>query len=325
MEENNKMASYSIESIKTNLPELKAHPVVKLPMMSEEKLKGLEMDILMNGQRTPVWIIDEMIFDGRSKYKVLQQLREKGLLTFVPDIQEWSKSENENLENTLLSLNMHRNNYSSQQRAAYAARYLLDSLRDAAEQRMIGGAKIPDELIPEGQKGKATAIAAMLVGSNEKYVQECSKIKNMNEHFLDFIIEKKMAVLEGLEFITLSMDNRNFLYSQMKNGMQYKDALSTFQHENQEDTQCNGTNESTKVDSEKARKKHDKDLLDVPTVIFTFPADEQLQELVSNLICKHYSDREQPFLATWDAHGDPMIATKVANVARYINKKVTDE
>ncbi len=326
------MIEYSIESIRTNLPELKAHPAIKLPMMSEEKLKGLEIDIYTNGQHTPIWIIDGMIFDGRNRYKVIRQLNEKGLLTFEPDIQEWPKSDNEDLGNTLLSLNMHRNNYNSQQCAAYGARYLLDSLRDAAEERMTSGIKVPEELIPQGLKGKAAAIVAMLAGSNEKYVQDCSKIKNMNEHFLDFIIDKKMTIAEGLEFITLDANIRNFLYSQMKMGLAYKEARPLYE---QDDKELHQRNEAEKFSqsnktginslTEQEKKKLNKNLSDIPNVIFTIPVDEQFQELVSNLIYEHYNKKLRPILATWDANDDATIAMKLANVAKYINKKVTSE
>jgi hypothetical protein len=212
---------YTIDEIKANLPEMESHPAAsKLPMMQGEELRALMLGLVNDGMRNKIWIIGNQILDGRSRYAALRALKAEGKLSFVPDIAEWP-TENDDLDSVVLSMNIHRKHYNKQQLAIYAARNLMSSLKQEAILRMHK--KVPTELFPEVNKGTANSLAASLVGTNEKYVQWACKINDRNEHYLDFVMQKLMSLQEGIEFIEMKAEEKDFFFERMKVGMKFRE------------------------------------------------------------------------------------------------------
>jgi hypothetical protein len=124
-------------------------------------------------------------------------------------------------------LNIHRRHYTPQQRAVYAARYLVPELKVEALERMRR--RVPATLFPNLEKGNANAIAARQAGTNEKYVQYAVHIDKANARFLDFVMARQMNLQDGMKFIQMKAEKRTYLFDQMKEGKTYKEALRLYQ------------------------------------------------------------------------------------------------
>lgn len=218
---------YTIQQIKSTLPELESHPAAnKFPLMPKEKFEALKFDLITNGMVAPIWIAEGKILDGRSRYAALLWLKKNKQLFFETDIREWVDPES-NMDSVVRSLNVHRNNYTKQQLAVYAVRYLVPNLKEEAKQRMYK--QVPMELFPDVKKGNANHLAAIQVGTNEKYVQYACHIYQCNNSFLDFVMNKQMTLQEGMVFIKMKMEIREHIFDQMKNGMKFKQAKEIIQ------------------------------------------------------------------------------------------------
>lgn len=300
------MNQHTIEEIKRNLPDLKVHPSNNTPRMIAQKLEALKMDILLAGKlHRPIWLRDGELFDGKNRYEACQQLKEEGRLAFEPDIKEWPFPDDD--ANAVFdSLNLHQNHLTSNQVAVYIAKHRLEALKFEADGRMRNGNReIPMELIPQGKKGTAYEIAAFLYGSNPKYIQYANEIKEANVHFLDFVMSKQMSLKEGMSFIKLDDDERNFMFAQMKAGITYKKAYEQYQ-------------EQAKQEQKPKLKK--KKTVDVPNLIFTSPVHEEFLDKVIALYREYHPDRNIPACETWDVEQNEELATKISNVSKFNQK-----
>lgn len=308
------MSQQSIEEIKKNLPPLSVHPSNKTPRMTAEKLEALKLDILLAGKLyKTIWLRDGKIFDGKNVYEACRRLKEEGRLNFEPDIQEWPFPDDD-ADAAFDSLNLHRNHFNANQIAAYIAIHRLDDLKLEADGRMRNGNReIPMELIPQGRKGSAYEIAAILYGSNSKYMQYASDIKNENIHYLDFVLSNQMSLKEGKSFIQLDEDVRNYVFAQMKNGAKYKEAFESYQaslspEETDSDEIANTTNTG------KAKK-----IIDAPSVIFTIPVDDDVANEILELLALRYGQATLTH-TVWDVKQHEKIAAKIAAISKAVER-----
>lgn len=95
---------------------MKAHPYADLfPMMPAEEIDALADDIVANGQREPVIILDGQILDGRNRFAAC---RSAGV---TPILREYDRDPDTALQ-YVMSLNLHRRHLSESQRAMVAAK-----------------------------------------------------------------------------------------------------------------------------------------------------------------------------------------------------------
>lgn len=121
---------------------LKAHPAANLfPEMDPKELEKLTEDIGVNGQQHPILLFDDMIIDGRHRYRACQTLG------IIPDVETYDG----NLDpvELVLSLNLHRRHLDASQRAMVA-----ESARGMSEE--------------EGKKRKASGKKSANLRSSDK-------------------------------------------------------------------------------------------------------------------------------------------------------------
>jgi len=93
---------------------MKFHPVADIfPMLPEQELQNLADDIKANGLKTPIIMYDDMILDGRNRYKACKMARVE------PDFKQFKG--NDPLA-FVISLNLHRRHLNESQRAGVAAK-----------------------------------------------------------------------------------------------------------------------------------------------------------------------------------------------------------
>lgn len=278
---------YTIEQIKLTLPDIEAHPAAdKLPLMPKEKFDSLKFDMITNGMLEPIWVAEGKILDGRSRYAALQWLKRNKQLFFEADIREWENSESD-MDSVVRSLNVHRNNYTKQQLAVYAVRYLLPTLKEEARQRMYK--QVPVELFPEVQKGNANYLAAIQAGTNEKYVQLAYKIQQCNDSFLDFVMNKQMTLQEGIYFIGRKMGMREQIFERMKRGMKFSQAIENTKAEMKpETTKCLHDNQVNNS-KEEAIRTQVKSVLVVPVngIVFKRAIPQNAFEEIQQILHKY--------------------------------------
>lgn len=94
---------------------MKPHPAAEMfPLIAGIDFDALVADIRDNGQRVPIVIYDNMILDGRHRYKACLQLG------IEPAVIEWNGKGTP--EFFVLSMNLHRRHLSESQRATIAAK-----------------------------------------------------------------------------------------------------------------------------------------------------------------------------------------------------------
>jgi len=99
---------------------MKIHPLCKiLPSMSEEEYAALKDDIKEHGLLEPIWLAkDGKLIDGRHRVKACQELK----ISIGKDlIQETDLETEEDIVNTVLSLNLKRRHLDESQRAMIGA------------------------------------------------------------------------------------------------------------------------------------------------------------------------------------------------------------
>ena len=155
------------------------HEVADLfPLLIGQDFAELKDDIAANGQLAPIWTWQGKIIDGRNRYRACIELG------IEPKTQEWDGKGS--LLAFVLSLNLHRRQLTSGQRAAIAVDALALLEAEAKERQREGGHKggksrgrkgsqKVDE--PSGKAGRAADAAAKLLNTNRQYVSAMKKIK----------------------------------------------------------------------------------------------------------------------------------------------------
>lgn len=150
---------------------LQIHPAAKLmPLMTAEEWTQLKIDIEENGQREPVILYQGQLLDGRNRLKVCRELN-------IP-VRAVSLSEEEDPYLHVASLNLHRRQLTTSQKAVVAA-------------------KIMDRIEPEpGQKRRDIAAAAF--GVSPKLVQGARKLLQENPKMLEKVFKGEYTINKAL-------------------------------------------------------------------------------------------------------------------------------
>lgn len=170
---------------------IQSHPYADIfPMMSDEEYAALEIDIMANGLREPIWLYEGKILDGRNRYKAILEL---GLAMSAPRIFEDCFLGSDPLA-FVVSLNLKRRHLTSSQKA-FIALDLLPHLEAQAKERQWAGVDLT-EIIPEGNKGEARDKAADMVGTNAHYVTDAKRILEKKPELVEEIKAGRMTIPE---------------------------------------------------------------------------------------------------------------------------------
>jgi ParB-like chromosome segregation protein Spo0J len=166
------------------------HPASNLfPLLEGEDFEKLKSDIQKNGCLEPVIILDEMILDGRNRWRACQELGIR------PPIKEFST---DTPIKFILSMNLHRRHLTPSQKAHVGAEALPEFEAEAKKRQVESpsgkGKRLDSAKLPEPIKGKATEKVAALVGVSPRYVQEAKAIKEQRPDLAEKIKAKEMTI-----------------------------------------------------------------------------------------------------------------------------------
>lgn len=145
----------------TPAKEWEFHPLANIfPMMSDDELAELAHDIKMNGQQLPIFTLDDLIVDGRNRYRACK------IAGVPPDMRPLTSAALTSASATafVLSLNKYRRHLTQSQKAmiAAAAKPFFEA---EAKARELAGTPTAS-----GQQGTAAKAAAKATGSSERSV-----------------------------------------------------------------------------------------------------------------------------------------------------------
>lgn len=151
---------------------LQIHPAAKLmPLMTAEEWTQLKIDIEENGQREPVVLYQGQLLNGRNRLKVCRELN-------IP-VRAISLPEEEDPYLHVASLNLHRRQLTTSQKAVVAAK-IMDWI----------------ELEP-GQKRRD--IAAVTFGVSPKLVQGARKLLQENPRMFVKVFKGECSINKALQ------------------------------------------------------------------------------------------------------------------------------
>ncbi|MBX9676310.1 MAG: ParB N-terminal domain-containing protein [Methylotenera sp.] len=133
--------------------ELKIHPIANLfPEMSESQFEELKQDIAQNGLQMPILMYGGKVVDGRHR------LRACSALGIIPKFAELEAANDKSVEQSVISINLHRRHLTESQKAIIGAR--LSNSFIGANQHTAGAVsqrKVAEELgisVDSVQRGK---------------------------------------------------------------------------------------------------------------------------------------------------------------------------
>jgi len=114
---------------------MKYHPASELfPLMEGEEFEEFKKDIEKKGCREPIVILDEMILDGRNRWRACEELG------INPPIKEWCSDESP--VEFVISMNLHRRHLSPEQKAyAIGNQYKLEKKEHGGQLPKRDGSK----------------------------------------------------------------------------------------------------------------------------------------------------------------------------------------
>ena len=146
---------------------MKFHALANLfPLMEGREFDELVADIEAHGCREPIYLLDNQILDGRNRWRACEKLGAR------PTLVEY---EGDDALAFVVSLNLRRRQLTDGQKAVLALD-LLPLLEEQARERQ-GARNDIVEIVPQSQQGKSRDQAAVMVGTNARYVSDAKKLK----------------------------------------------------------------------------------------------------------------------------------------------------
>ncbi len=158
--------------------ELKPHPYADLfPMMTDDEIKELADDIKKNGQLEDIVVVDNMILDGRNRYRACMlagvEPLKRGLLDGDP-------------LTFVLSKNLHRRHLSTSQRAMVAA--------NIATLGQGKPANLPDKVPTQAE-------AAKLLNVSERSVRDARAVRDGSPDLVKAVQAGEMTVSKAAKIV----------------------------------------------------------------------------------------------------------------------------
>ncbi|MFA6103624.1 MAG: ParB N-terminal domain-containing protein [Victivallaceae bacterium] len=157
------------------------------PLPEGKEFEQLKRSIEAEGQQIPVIMYKGKLLDGRSRWRACRKL---GIAVKAV---EWNGTGN--LEDLIISLNLHRRYMTASQRAALAVKLLPALEQQAAERR--GARNDIREKIP--LCGKAVDLAGAKVGVSGKYVIKAEKIFITSIDIYMKLLNGKLSLSQALK------------------------------------------------------------------------------------------------------------------------------
>jgi ParB-like chromosome segregation protein Spo0J len=137
------------------------------PPMGERDYQALRADIAQNGLKQPVILHEGKLVDGRHRYRACIELG------IEPRLMEWDGEGS--LVAFVVSMNLHRRHLTTSQRALLATE--LKPLFDTEARARQGTRTDLGADLREGDRGKASAQVAEMVGVSTRSVETASRIR----------------------------------------------------------------------------------------------------------------------------------------------------
>lgn len=217
------------------------HPAASfIPEMTEDEQRELQKDIEENGQQVPILVTpDGFIIDGRHRHNACRSV---GIETKVQVF------EGDNILETICSLNLHRRNLTSSQRAAIAVKLMSaieKTARDNLKLSQGRGKKGPKPLATRDALGMASVMASELTDKVTQHSRDvAAKLAGTNPHYVsDARAIQKTApdLFKEIEDgdINISQAKKKIIQESSKDaGRHFKEALDNRGiHQRQADTE----------------------------------------------------------------------------------------
>jgi N6-adenosine-specific RNA methylase IME4 len=141
---------------------MKFHPLAELfPLLEGQPFEELVADIKANGLHEPIIVLDDMILDGRNRWRACEQAG------IAPELVRY---EGDTPAAFVWSLNKHRRHMTPEQLVMTAARF-MPFLKEESERRQKAGT-----LAPIGAKGKSSELAANQFGVSARSVERAREV-----------------------------------------------------------------------------------------------------------------------------------------------------
>ena len=170
---------------------LHPHAVADIfPMMDADDYRALVDDMRVHGQREPIWLLDDLILDGRNRYKACAEI---GL---TPLVQEYvGPTDDASLIAFVVSLNLKRRHLTASQKAAIGLR-VKGQLQEANP---------PGRPAAEGNGGNISTIssnaaaknrdlAGEIVGVSGRYIDEAEKIADAAPDLFNEVLTGTLSI-----------------------------------------------------------------------------------------------------------------------------------
>lgn len=219
--------------------ELKIHPIANLfPEMSEFEFEELKQDIAQNGLLMPILTHGGQVVDGRHRLRVCTALG------IIPKFAELEAANDKSVEQSVISINLHRRNLNESQKAIIAARLTNSSV--GSNQHTAGAVsqrKVAEELgisVDSVQRGKKVInngipelIAAVSEGkldiSNAAKLAQLAKEDQSQLNFDDIkAIQEASKAINKAKFENRRIERIQEIEAKRANNKPLESSLGTF-------------------------------------------------------------------------------------------------
>ena len=179
------------------------HPACKLfPLLGENELQELADDIMENGLQNAIVLLDGKVLDGQNRLAACK------LAGVKPRFVEWKGSGSP--LHWIVSQNLMRRHLSASQRAAVALDLLpmLEVEAKGRQRKSKGrGKKVAQDFADFSENGKASEIAARVVGASSRYVEMVKEISQTQPELIDRIRSGELSVPEARKLASVPSKN----------------------------------------------------------------------------------------------------------------------
>ena len=177
---------------------LQIHPLaLKFPDMSDADFQDLKDDIKANGQREPIIIYEDMILDGRHRYRALCELG-----TVIIREREFDIDKDGDPWTFVMSLNMHRRHLNTEQRKAIVAA-LLEQDPSQSDASAAATAKVDAKTatkvratlgLPKAKDVKAAKVKAAKAANPKASTKQIAKEAGVDPETAAAALEEKREI-----------------------------------------------------------------------------------------------------------------------------------
>lgn len=190
------------------------HPLANIfPLLEGDAFQQLVADIKSHGLREPIWLSDDKILDGRSRYRACVKAN------IEPRFRKYNGADPLAF---VISLNL-KGRHLNVSQLAFVALEIERVEAEAAKARMLAGKKLDPKQQNAG--GQARDKAAEAVGVNHQYVSDAKKISKVDSHVADLVRAGTINLYEGKKLIVLPAKARKSAVKAVAGGIDVPTAI----------------------------------------------------------------------------------------------------